>query len=110
MPGGGEHECGRGVAGAAGQREPGVQHSGLRALEVAERRGLRGVEQLAGPVGRGGGELGVRGGEGAGAGADAVEIGLPFSDPMLDGPVIQQALEQAIARGASTESLVMRRG
>lgn len=36
-----------------------------------------------------------------GAGADAVEIGLPFSDPMLDGPVIQRASEAALARGAS---------
>ena len=35
------------------------------------------------------------------AGADAVEIGLPFSDPMLDGPVIQRASEAALARGAS---------
>ena len=36
------------------------------------------------------------------AGADAVEIGLPFSDPMLDGPVIQQASETALSRGANT--------
>jgi tryptophan synthase alpha chain len=35
------------------------------------------------------------------AGADAVEIGLPFSDPMLDGPVIQSASEAALARGTS---------
>jgi tryptophan synthase alpha chain len=35
------------------------------------------------------------------AGADAVEIGLPFSDPMLDGPVIQRASETALARGAT---------
>jgi tryptophan synthase alpha chain len=41
-----------------------------------------------------------------GAGADAVEIGLPFSDPMLDGPVIQQASATAISRGATTTSIL----
>ncbi|XEQ93381.1 Tryptophan synthase alpha chain [Sporomusa carbonis] len=35
------------------------------------------------------------------AGADLVEIGLPFSDPMADGPVIQQAATQALAAGAT---------
>ncbi len=32
-------------------------------------------------------------------GADLIELGLPFSDPMADGPVIQHASERAIARG-----------
>ncbi len=32
-------------------------------------------------------------------GADVVELGVPFSDPMADGPVIQQASERALARG-----------
>jgi tryptophan synthase alpha chain len=32
------------------------------------------------------------------AGADAVEVGIPFSDPMMDGPVIQQADIAALAR------------
>jgi tryptophan synthase alpha chain len=39
-------------------------------------------------------------------GADAVEIGLPFSDPMLDGPVIQQASETALGRGANTTAIL----
>ena len=33
------------------------------------------------------------------AGADAIELGFPFSDPMADGPVIQKAGERALARG-----------
>ncbi len=35
------------------------------------------------------------------AGADLVEIGLPFSDPMADGPIIQHAATQALAAGAT---------
>lgn len=33
------------------------------------------------------------------AGADIIELGVPFSDPMADGPVIQQASERALAAG-----------
>jgi len=32
-------------------------------------------------------------------GADVIELGVPFSDPMADGPVIQRASERALARG-----------
>ncbi len=35
----------------------------------------------------------------AAAGADAIELGMPFSDPMADGPSIQRASERALARG-----------
>ena len=36
------------------------------------------------------------------AGADLVELGFPFSDPLADGPVIQRASERALARGMRT--------
>lgn len=35
------------------------------------------------------------------AGADCIELGVPFSDPMADGPVIQRSSERALARGAT---------
>jgi tryptophan synthase alpha chain len=37
----------------------------------------------------------------ADAGADAVEVGIPFSDPVMDGPVIQGASQRALAAGAT---------
>jgi len=37
----------------------------------------------------------------AAAGADAIEVGIPFSDPMIDGPVVQQASLQALERGTT---------
>ncbi len=37
----------------------------------------------------------------ADAGADAIEIGIPFSDPVMDGPIIQEASELALRDGAS---------
>ncbi|MGH3395237.1 MAG: tryptophan synthase subunit alpha [Streptosporangiaceae bacterium] len=40
------------------------------------------------------------------AGADAVEIGLPFSDPMLDGPAIQRASDAALGRGVTPASIL----
>ncbi len=40
------------------------------------------------------------------AGADAVEIGIPFSDPIMDGPVIQEASQKAIESGATPSSIL----
>ena len=41
-------------------------------------------------------------------GADVIELGVPFSDPLADGPVIQRASERAVARGTRlTDVLVI---
>ena len=39
-------------------------------------------------------------------GADAVEIGIPFSDPVMDGPVIQEASQVALDNGATPVSIL----
>jgi tryptophan synthase alpha chain len=39
-------------------------------------------------------------------GADMIELGMPFSDPMADGPVIQHASERAIARGVGLQHVL----
>ncbi|MSO78838.1 MAG: tryptophan synthase subunit alpha [Acidimicrobiia bacterium] len=40
------------------------------------------------------------------AGADAVEIGIPFSDPVMDGPTIQEASQRALEGGATPSSII----
>ena len=40
------------------------------------------------------------------AGADAVEVGIPFSDPMIDGPVIQEASVRALGAGTTPRALL----
>lgn len=40
------------------------------------------------------------------AGADVIEIGMPFSDPMADGPVIQLACERSLAAGTSVKTVL----
>ncbi|ASP39911.1 tryptophan synthase subunit alpha [Bacterioplanes sanyensis] len=40
------------------------------------------------------------------AGADIIELGVPFSDPMADGPVIQRACERALLHGTSLRDVL----
>ena len=40
------------------------------------------------------------------AGADAIEVGIPFSDPVMDGPVIQEASRRALVDGATPSSVL----
>ena len=97
------------------EREPGPAELPLEESAVPEDAGTPGArladalrEKVAG-----GGKLlipyvtgglpGVDGellGELEGAGADAVEVGLPYSDPVMDGPVIQEASRRALEAGA----------
>ena len=42
----------------------------------------------------------------AGAGADAIEVGIPFSDPMIDGAVIQESSLRSLARGTTPEGVL----
>src|SRR5712692_12014020 len=40
------------------------------------------------------------------AGADVIELGVPFSDPIADGPVIQQAAERALRSGTTLKKIL----
>lgn len=40
------------------------------------------------------------------AGADVIEVGIPFSEPLADGPVIQRATERALAAGATASGVL----
>ena len=42
----------------------------------------------------------------AAVGADAIEIGIPFSDPVMDGPTIQEASERALRGGATPTRII----
>jgi tryptophan synthase alpha chain len=42
----------------------------------------------------------------AACGADAIEVGIPFSDPVMDGPVIQEASTRALDTGATPSSVL----
>lgn len=44
----------------------------------------------------------------ASAGADGIEVGIPFSDPVMDGPVIQEASDRALAAGATPPGILDR--
>jgi tryptophan synthase alpha chain len=78
----------------------GVLESRLRGARAAGRKllvpyvtgGLPGWERVVEAV--------------ADAGADAIEVGIPFSDPVMDGPTIQAASERALAAGATPHAIV----
>jgi len=40
------------------------------------------------------------------AGTDVIELGVPFSDPLADGPIIQRASERALAHGVSLKDII----
>jgi tryptophan synthase alpha chain len=70
----------------------------FRDLRAARRMGLVTYVTAGDPDLERSGEILVRLEQ---AGADVLEVGVPFSDPLADGPVIQRATERAIAAGAS---------
>ncbi len=79
---------------------PGRLEASLRAAREAGRKCL--VPYITG--GLEGWEEAVE--AAAAAGADAIEIGIPFSDPVMDGPTIQEAGDRALATGATPAGLL----
>jgi tryptophan synthase alpha chain len=83
----------------------GVHTSGV--LEAALRRQRDAGRKLLVPYitgGLAGWQAAVR--AVAASGADAIEIGLPFSDPVMDGPVIQMSSQMALEGGATPVSVL----
>lgn len=80
---------------------PGRLEGALRAARDAGRKLL--VPYITGGLGRDWAEVleAV-----AAAGADAIEVGIPFSDPVMDGPVIQAASAEALAAGATPAGII----
>jgi tryptophan synthase alpha chain len=66
--------------------------AGLKASLLSVREGLEATRSIA---------L-----EAIDAGADVIELGVPFSDPLADGPIIQRASERALARGVSLKDVL----
>lgn len=82
-------------------REPGALESALRAARGRGRKLL--VPYVTGGLG----ETWLEAVQAvSAAGADAVEIGIPFSDPMIDGPVVQRASAAALAAGATPAGVI----
>ena len=73
--------------------DPGPLEAALRARR--SQGGKAFVPYLTGGLGDWQGALAAA----ADAGADAVEVGIPFSDPVIDGPVVQEANDRALAAG-----------
>jgi len=69
-----------------------LRDSGRKALVMYVTAGLPGLLDVVEAIMR--------------AGADVVEIGVPFSDPIMDGPVIQQASQRALDLGATPSALL----
>ncbi len=86
-----------------GRTEPPTLDAGSSRLEAVLRARLNGGSKLLVPYIMGGMShdwLEVAHAAVA-SGADALEVGIPFSDPMMDGPVIQEAALAALRRGTT---------
>jgi tryptophan synthase alpha chain len=81
------------------QREEGIEHALLQVIS-AERKCL--VPYITGGFD---GYLEAISAA-AEAGADAIEIGIPFSDPVMDGPTIQEANDLVLSRGVSPLQII----
>lgn len=84
-----------------GREQPGGLEAALRARRAAGRKLV--VPYLTGGLG----DDWVSVAQAlAAAGADAIEIGIPFSDPVMDGPIIQEASARALAAGATPGAII----